>query len=72
MPPAIENSRLSAFAPALSTVTDPTPRADGTLKAKALEEPTYGWPRRLNSTRSLALASVTVPTVDRALAPTRS
>ena len=31
-----------------------------------------GLPRRLNSTRSIALASVTVPTVERALAPIRS
>ncbi len=50
----------------------PAPRTDGTLKAKALGEPTYGLPRRLNSTRSIALASVTVPTVERELAPIRS
>ena len=31
-----------------------------------------GLPSRLNSTRSIALASVTVPTVERALAPIRS
>ena len=31
-----------------------------------------GLPRRLNSTRSIALASVTVPTVERELAPIRS
>ena len=31
-----------------------------------------GLPRRLNNTRSIALASVAVPTVERALAPIRS
>ena len=31
-----------------------------------------GLPRRLNSTRSIALASVAVPTVERAFAPIRS
>ncbi len=31
-----------------------------------------GLPRRLNNTRSIAFASVAVPTVERALAPIRS
>ncbi len=31
-----------------------------------------GWPSRLNRMRSSALASVTVPTVERGLAPIRS
>jgi len=35
------------------------------LKEKALDEPMCGLPRRLNSTRSIALASVAVPTVER-------
>ena len=39
MPPVIENSRRSALAPAFSTVTAPTPRTEGTLNAKALDEP---------------------------------
>ena len=34
--------------------------------------PMWGLPIRLNTTRSIALASVTVPTVDRTLAPMRS
>ena len=34
--------------------------------------PIWGWPSLLNSTRSTAWASVTVPTVERALAPIRS
>ena len=42
------------------------------LKEKALDEPMCGLPRRLNSTRSIALASVAVPTVERELAPIRS
>ena len=73
MPPATANVRFSVFFPApFSIVMLPAPRTDGTLKAKALGEPTYGLPRRLNSTRSSALASVTVPTVERELAPIRS
>jgi hypothetical protein len=56
----------------LSTVTAPTPRTDGTLNENAFEEPMCGLPSRLKSTRSIALASVTVPTVERALAPIRS
>jgi hypothetical protein len=42
------------------------------LNEKALGEPMCGLPRRLKSTRSIALASVAVPTVERALAPMRS
>ena len=44
----------------------------GTLKENAVGGPTYGSPMRLNSIRSMACASVTVPTVERALAPIRS
>jgi hypothetical protein len=44
----------------------------GTLNEKAVGGPMYGWPSRLNRIRSIALASVTVPTVDRVLAPIRS
>ena len=44
----------------------------GTLKENAVGGPMYGVPSRLNRTRSIALASVTVPTVERALAPIRS
>jgi hypothetical protein len=42
------------------------------LNEKALDEPICGLPRRLHSTRSIALASVTVPTVERGLPPSRS
>ena len=72
MPPATVNARFSVFPAPFSIEIDPTPRTDGTLKEKALDEPTCGLPRRLNSTRSIALASVTVPTVERELAPIRS
>ena len=35
-------------------------------------EPTCGFPSRLNRMRSIALASVAVPTVERGLVPIRS
>ena len=44
----------------------------GTLKENAVGGPTYGLPSRLNRMRSIALASVAVPTVERGLAPIRS
>ncbi len=44
----------------------------GMLKENAVGGPTCGSPNRLNSTRRIAFASVTVPTVDRGLAPRRS
>ena len=42
------------------------------LNENARDDPMYGLPRRLKSTRSMALASVTVPTVEREFAPMRS
>ena len=44
----------------------------GTLNAKAVGGPIRGSPTRLNRIRSIALASVAVPTVERGLAPIRS
>ena len=44
----------------------------GTLNANAVGGPIWGTPMRLNRIRSIALASVAVPTVDRGLAPIRS
>ena len=44
----------------------------GTLKENAVGGPTCGVPSRLNRIRSIALASVAVPTVERGLAPIRS
>ncbi len=50
------------------------PRAvtDGTLNANAWGEPMCGFPSRLKRMRSIALASVAVPTVERGLVPIRS
>ena len=44
----------------------------GTLNEKAVGGPTCGFPSRLNRIRSIALASVAVPTVERGFAPIRS
>ena len=55
-----------------STVNAPAPLTEGTLKEKAWGEPMCGCPIRLKRMRSSALASVAVPTVERALAPMRS
>ncbi len=45
---------------------------DATLKENACGEPTYGVPIRLKRMRSIALASVAVPTVERGSDPIRS
>ena len=45
---------------------------EGTLKEYALGEPMCGLPSRLKTIRSIAFASVTVPTVERGFAPMRS
>jgi len=42
------------------------------LKENAIGEPMCGSPSRLNRIRSMALASVAVPTVERGLEPIRS
>jgi hypothetical protein len=55
-----------------STVMTPVARTEGTLKENALGEPMCGCPSRLNRMRSIALASVAVPTVERASTPIRS
>ncbi len=44
----------------------------GTLNANAVGGPMCGFPTLLKRIRSIALASVAVPTVDRGLAPIRS
>src|SRR5450759_4508174 len=74
MPPVMVKVLLSVLAlPApRSIVIAPPPRADGTLKENACGEPMCGCPIRLKRMRSIALASVAVPTVERALAPIRS
>ena len=73
MPPVISNERRSlTFFPPFSKVTAPAPDTEGMLNEKACGEPTCGCPRRLNRMRSIACASVAVPTVEREFAPIRS
>jgi hypothetical protein len=72
MPPVTLNVRCSVFPVPFSTDICPAPRTEGMMKEKALDDPMCGLPRRLHRTRSMALASVAVPTVDRELAPMRS
>ena len=72
MPPVMEKSRRTALLDPRSTVIAPAPWAEATLKENAWGEPTCGCPSRLKMIRSIALASVAVPTVERALAPIRS
>ena len=55
-----------------STVIPPLPWTEATLKEYASGEPMCGCPSRLKRMRSIALASVAVPTVERGLAPIRS
>ncbi len=71
MPPVRVNVARTAFAAPRSTVIAPLARTEGTLKAYALGGPACGCPSRLNRMRSSALASVTVPTVERGSAPIR-
>jgi hypothetical protein len=54
------------------TVIAPLAVTDGTLNEYALGDPMWGFPRRLKTIRSIAFASVTVPTVEREFAPMRS
>ena len=53
-------------------MSDPLPEAVATLNENALGEPIWGSPDREKRMRSIALASVTVPTVERMFAPSRS
>ena len=72
MPPARSNTRSSVWPSPFSIVMVPEALTDGTLNENALEDPMCGLPIRLYSTRSIAWASVTVPTVERTLPPSRS
>ena len=58
--------------PPLSVDITPLAVRVGTLKEKAVGGPTCGAPSRLNRMRSIALASVAVPTVERGFDPIRS
>ena len=73
MPPRrLKLASLLGRRPPRSTVTAPLPLIDATLNENACGEPMWGLPSRLKRMRSIALASVAVPTVERASAPIRS
>ena len=73
MPPRRVNVAFSVFVLSpRSTVIAPLAVTEGTLNEYALGEPMCGFPSRLKRMRSIALASVAVPTVERGLAPIRS
>ena len=73
MPPRRVNVAFSALVLApRSTVMAPLARTVGMLKEYALGGPICGCASRENRIRSMALASVAVPTVERGLAPIRS
>ena len=69
MPPVTSKVRTTASLP--PTEIEPPPRADGTLKENAWGEPMRGTPSRLKRMRSIASASVAVPTVERTSEPIR-
>ena len=72
MPPVMLKLRRSfTVFPPRSNATAPAPLMEATLKENALGEPMCGCPSRLNRMRSIALASVAVPTVERESAPIR-
>ncbi len=65
------NVAFSVLRAPRSTVIAPLALTEGTLKAYALGGPMWGVPSRLKRMRSMALASVAVPTVERGSAPMR-
>ena len=72
MPPARVNERFSLVClPPFSIVTAPAPLIVAVLNENALGEPMCGLPSRLKRMRSIALASVAVPTVERESEPIR-
>jgi hypothetical protein len=72
MPPATLKLRLSVRPSPRSMAMAPAPLTEGMLNEYAWGPPMCGFPTRLKTTRSIAFASVTVPTVERTLAPIRS
>ena len=73
MPPVMLKLRRSfALVPPRSMVTAPAPEIEATLNENAWGEPMCGFPSRLKRMRSIALASVAVPTVERGSEPIRS
>ncbi len=71
MPPVRVNFTATVFLAPRSIVIPPLARTEGTLKENAFGEPMCGCPSRLKRMRSIALASVAVPTVERTSAPIR-
>jgi hypothetical protein len=72
MPPVTLKVFCTVFLAPRSTVILPEALTEGVLKEYALGEPMCGCPSRLKTIRSMAFASVTVPTVERGLEPMRS
>ena len=74
IPPWYTAARTTVFSsrPPFSVFITPLAVRVGTLNANAVGGPMCGLPTRLNRIRSIALASVAVPTVERGLAPIRS
>jgi len=73
IPPVMLKLRRSfTVFPPRSSVTAPAPLIEATLKENAWGDPMCGWPSRLKTIRSIAFASVAVPTVERGLEPIRS
>ena len=72
MPPVRLNVAFTVLRFPRSTVIAPLALTDGTLNENALGEPMCGCPSRLKRIRSIAFASVAVPTVERGSEPIRS
>ena len=72
MPPVTLKVFFTVFREPRSTVIAPLAVTEGTLKEYALGDPMCGFPSRLKTIRSIAFASVTVPTVERGFEPIRS
>ena len=72
MPPMMLKLRRSfTVLPPRSNLTAPAPLIEATLKENACGDPICGCPSRLNRMRSIAFASVAVPTVERGSVPIR-
>ena len=72
MPPVRLNVAFTVLRFPRSTVIAPLALTEGTLNENALGEPMCGCPSRLKRIRSIAFASVAVPTVERGSEPIRS
>ena len=71
MPPARVKVFFTVLRAPRSTVIAPLARTGATLNEKAFGAPMCGVPSRLKRMRNIALASVAVPTVERASPPMR-